>query len=121
MKQAVRYVLWMYKRWLSPMLPHSCRFVPTCSEYALEAVELHGALQGTLLGAKRLLRCHPLARAGYDPVPRLEQVFRPASPRANEVRFGRRGCDLDVRSQENSDAQRRPNSPLSLNGNSTLG
>ncbi len=51
------------------MLPHSCRFVPTCSQYAIEAVERHGVIRGGLLAAARLLRCHPFARAGYDPVP----------------------------------------------------
>ena len=70
MKQALQFVFARYKRWVSPALPHSCRFVPTCSEYAMEAVELHGALARRLLAAGRLLRCHPFARAGYDPPPR---------------------------------------------------
>ena len=69
MKAALQFGLRGYKRWISPMLPHACRFVPTCSEYALEAVEHHGALRGSWLALARLLRCHPLARAGYDPVP----------------------------------------------------
>ena len=69
MKAALQFGLRGYKRWISPMLPHACRFVPTCSEYALEAVELHGALRGTWLAMERFLRCHPFARAGYDPVP----------------------------------------------------
>lgn len=69
MKAVLQSILRGYKRWISPMLPHACRFVPTCSEYALEAVELHGALRGSWLAVTRLLRCHPLARAGYDPVP----------------------------------------------------
>jgi putative membrane protein insertion efficiency factor len=51
------------------MLPHACRFVPTCSQYAIEAVECHGAIRGSVLAAGRLLRCHPFARAGFDPVP----------------------------------------------------
>ena len=49
MKQAMQFALRLYKRWISPMLPHSCRFVPTCSEYAMEAVERHGAVRGSLL------------------------------------------------------------------------
>jgi len=69
MNAAIQFALRGYKRWISPMLPHACRFVPTCSEYALEAVERHGTLYGSWLAVTRLLRCHPLARAGYDPVP----------------------------------------------------
>ena len=69
MKQALQFGLRVYKRLLSPMLPHSCRFVPTCSEYALEAIERHGALRGSWLALRRLLRCQPFARAGLDPVP----------------------------------------------------
>ena len=69
MKSAIQFLLRGYKRWISPMLPHSCRFVPTCSEYALEAVELHGVWRGLGLAAARLLRCQPFAQAGVDPVP----------------------------------------------------
>lgn len=69
MKQATLAILSGYKRWISPLLPNACRFVPTCSEYAMEAVERHGVLRGSWLAARRLLRCHPLARAGHDPVP----------------------------------------------------
>jgi len=52
------------------MLPPACRYVPTCSEYAMEAVERYGALRGGLMALGRVLRCHPFARAGYDPVVR---------------------------------------------------
>jgi putative membrane protein insertion efficiency factor len=69
MKSAIQCVLRGYKRWISPMLPNACRFVPTCSEYAMEAVERHGVMRGSRLAAGRLLRCHPFAHAGYDPVP----------------------------------------------------
>ncbi|HZD32703.1 MAG TPA: membrane protein insertion efficiency factor YidD [Candidatus Angelobacter sp.] len=69
MKSVIEFLLRGYKRWISPLLPRACRFVPTCSEYALEAVDRHGALRGSRLAIGRLLRCHPLARAGYDPVP----------------------------------------------------
>ena len=73
MKQAVQFVLQMYKRFISPMLPHSCRFVPTCSEYAMEAVERYGPTRGLLLAIGRLLRCHPFARAGVDLVPQARR------------------------------------------------
>ena len=69
MKAAIQFALRGYKRWISPMLPHACRFLPTCSEYAMDAVERHGALRGSWLAARRLLRCRPLAWTGYDPVP----------------------------------------------------
>ena len=79
MKQAVQFALRIYNRCISPALPHSCRFVPTCSEYAMEAVQRHGVMRGSILAVGRLLRCHPFARAGYDPVPVVEQAFRPSS------------------------------------------
>ena len=59
----------LYQRCLSPFLPPSCRFQPSCSEYARDAVQQHGALKGTGLALSRLVRCHPLCRGGYDPVP----------------------------------------------------
>ncbi len=67
-----RSVLWLlrwYKRAVSPLLPPACRYTPTCSEYALEAIERYGIGRGSLLAARRVLSCHPFARGGYDPVP----------------------------------------------------
>lgn len=62
-----------YRRFVSPMFPPVCRFEPTCSEYALDALRIHGAVKGTILTAKRLSRCHPIAwlggSQGFDPVP----------------------------------------------------
>lgn len=59
----------LYKRWLSPLLPPACRYLPTCSDYAQEAVELHGPWRGSWLAGKRLCRCHPWGGHGFDPVP----------------------------------------------------
>jgi putative membrane protein insertion efficiency factor len=61
-------MLQAYKWAISPLLPPACRFVPTCSEYALEAVDRYGALRGGGMAFARILRCHPFARSGYDPV-----------------------------------------------------
>lgn len=70
MKALATTALRLYKGLISPLLPAACRYVPTCSEYAAEAVACHGLLHGTALALWRLLRCNPLARGGYDPVPR---------------------------------------------------
>jgi hypothetical protein len=69
MKRAAEFCLRLYKSVISPFLPASCRYVPSCSEYAAEAVARHGLLHGSALGLWRLLRCNPFARGGYDPVP----------------------------------------------------
>lgn len=69
MKTAVLAALRFYKAAVSPMLPPACRYTPTCSEYAMEAVERHGVVRGGWLATKRLLSCHPWSRGGYDPVP----------------------------------------------------
>jgi len=61
-------LLKFYKATISPWLPPSCRFVPTCSEYACEAIQRHGALRGSAMSLRRLLRCHPFHSGGYDPV-----------------------------------------------------
>ena len=65
-------LLWLirfYRACISPMFPACCRFRPTCSQYALEAVEKYGAVKGGYLAIRRILRCHPFHEGGYDPVP----------------------------------------------------
>jgi len=74
MKSLTLALLRVYKRWISPLFPPSCRYVPTCSESALEAVERYGAVRGVALSAWRVLRCHPLAAGGLDPV--VKDVLR---------------------------------------------
>jgi len=69
MKRVLLALLRFYKRNISPTLPPSCRFRPTCSEYAMEAIAKYGALKGGWLALKRILRCNPLCKGGYDPVP----------------------------------------------------
>ena len=69
-----------YKRVVSPLLPAACRFHPTCSEYAAQAVEIHGAIKGSALAAHRLLRCNPWNAGGFDPVPTAPAAATP--PRA---------------------------------------
>jgi putative membrane protein insertion efficiency factor len=64
----------VYQLTLSQLLGRQCRFLPTCSHYAMEAIEHHGALRGGWLAVRRVLRCHPFAAAGYDPVPRTGPV-----------------------------------------------
>jgi putative membrane protein insertion efficiency factor len=72
LKQVAKFVtlqlLRAYKGAISPLLPPSCRYVPTCSEYAMEAVERYGAFRGGWMALARILRCHPFAGSGYDPV-----------------------------------------------------
>jgi putative membrane protein insertion efficiency factor len=62
-------LLRLYKHLISPLLPPACRFYPSCSQYAAQAIEKHGALRGSILAAKRLARCHPLNPGGVDLVP----------------------------------------------------
>ena len=59
----------IYRRYISPLTPPSCRFTPTCSQYAMEAIQKHGPVKGLYLAIRRILRCHPWGGSGYDPVP----------------------------------------------------
>jgi putative membrane protein insertion efficiency factor len=69
MKAVALWLLRFYRTAISPRLPPSCRFTPTCSEYTYEAIDRYGLLRGGWLGIKRLARCHPFNPGGYDPVP----------------------------------------------------
>ena len=69
MKKLLIALVNFYRKYISPARPPSCRFSPTCSAYALEALEKYGALKGTWLSLKRLSKCHPFHKGGYDPVP----------------------------------------------------
>ena len=69
MREALVVPIRIYQRTLSPLLGPRCRFYPSCSHYAIEAIERHGALRGTWLAAKRIVRCQPLSAGGHDPVP----------------------------------------------------
>jgi putative membrane protein insertion efficiency factor len=68
-RKVVIFPIRVYQRVLSPLLPNRCRFYPTCSHYAVEAIEKHGVVRGLWLGLKRILKCQPLHPGGYDPVP----------------------------------------------------
>ena len=73
MKRLLTFVLllpiYFYRACISPLTPPSCRFTPTCSQYAIEAIEKYGVLKGGLLAVWRILRCNPFSKGGYDPVP----------------------------------------------------
>ncbi|MFF2887729.1 membrane protein insertion efficiency factor YidD [Paenibacillus sp. NPDC057967] len=69
MRRTLQAPIHVYRKYISPLKPPSCRFYPTCSAYALEAIEVHGAAKGAWLAAKRIGRCHPFHPGGFDPVP----------------------------------------------------
>jgi putative membrane protein insertion efficiency factor len=69
LRSTVAALLRAYKWAFSPLLPPACRYVPTCSEYAMEAVDRYGVVRGGWMAAWRVLRCHPLVKGGFDPVP----------------------------------------------------
>lgn len=70
-----------YKKCISPLLPTSCRYYPTCSTYMIEAIKKHGAFLGLIMGCSRILRCNPFIRGGYDPVPDHFTLRRNQNPK----------------------------------------
>jgi putative membrane protein insertion efficiency factor len=69
MRSGLVMVIGLYRRWLSPLKPACCRYIPTCSDYAQQALTSHGVRAGGLLVVRRVCRCHPWGGSGYDPVP----------------------------------------------------
>ncbi len=76
MKNFLIKMIKFYQRYISPRLPSMCRYYPTCSHYAVEAIEVHGAFKGSVLSLCRLLRCNQLFKGGYDPVPPKKEKGR---------------------------------------------
>ena len=68
MKKILIKLIRIYRKYISPMKAPCCRFYPTCSQYAIESIEKYGALKGSFLAIKRILKCHPFNKGGYDPV-----------------------------------------------------
>ncbi|MGO5073719.1 membrane protein insertion efficiency factor YidD [Clostridium sporogenes] len=68
MKNLLICIIKIYRKYISPLKRPSCRFYPTCSQYSMEAIEKYGALKGTLISIKRIIRCHPFSKGGYDPL-----------------------------------------------------
>lgn len=79
MSKALIWLISLYKKYISPLLPPACKYHPTCSVYAMEAIATHGAAKGLLLAAWRICRCNPFSHGGYDPVPPRHK-WRPVIP-----------------------------------------
>jgi len=99
-----------YKLCLSPLIPPACRFEPTCSEYAREAIETHGVARGAWLGARRLARCHPWGGHGFDPVPAPRRRRSPGDARSDagtrELRGDGVGREVDLKNAKEMKAPR---------------
>ena len=84
MKKILIYLIRFYQKNISSFRPRSCRFYPTCSTYAIEAIQVHGPVKGLWLGFKRILRCHPGHPGGFDPVPPLANAHPSATADSQE-------------------------------------
>ena len=73
LKKLMILLIRFYQKILSPLLPNVCRYTPSCSEYFIQALQIHGVLKGSWLGIRRILRCHPWGGKGYDPVPEKKE------------------------------------------------
>ena len=100
-----------YKACISPMLPPSCRYVPTCSQYAIEAIQIHGPLKGLWLAVKRILSCHPWGGSGYDPVP----IKTPTDIHTHHDRYGAIISTTPEEFRPERDAPVEPDLPLQRN------
>lgn len=89
MKRVLQALVRFYRRFISPLKPPTCRFYPTCSAYALEALEQHGAVKGSVLTLKRIAKCHPFHPGGFDPVP----PAAPCKPQSGAVPADGDGTD----------------------------
>ena len=69
MKKIIIFLIRVYQNSISPLLGKNCRFIPSCSQYTIEAIQEYGEVKGILMGAKRIIRCNPFSKGGYDPVP----------------------------------------------------
>lgn len=73
MKHLILFLIKIYQKFISPLFPGKCRFYPTCSNYAYQAIQEYGSIRGLYLGIKRILKCHPFNDGGYDPVPKKDE------------------------------------------------
>lgn len=103
----MRWLIRLYRHYISPFLAPRCRFLPSCSAYADEALQRHGSLRGAWLAGKRILRCNPFGSAGYDPVP---EVFRWWHKPDNEAACRTGVCQPEERSAD--ELESNPRQPL---------
>ncbi|NVY95648.1 membrane protein insertion efficiency factor YidD [Lactobacillus sp. DCY120] len=84
MRTVLYFLIRSYQKWISPALPPSCRYYPTCSSYMLTALQKYGLIRGLIMGCARIIRCNPFVRGGVDPVPPAFTVFRNKHPEQYE-------------------------------------